>query len=627
MSQAIGTEPGALAAGARGGDSAPPASRAIVSTRTIRCRADVCSLWNAITDTERLNRAVGMDRVSLSPISDASAARYLASTRLGGFSVQYEERPYEWVYLQQFKVLRKMRNGPVRSLEMAFALDRNEAGGTDLRLTLTMVPRLGLLTPIVRFRAAQNLRRFEREIEQLDAALSSAGPGALPGRAIASGTTTVHQGPLERASRKLAEVDGGDAGRRLVKYVRDAGDVDVSRMRPFSLAEEWSLPRREVLSACLHAVKAGLLDLRWEVVCPSCRTATEALPSLASLTDHGRCQLCDIAFSLDLDQAVEATFAPTRAVRDIDAGPYCIGGPARTPHVIAQAIVPARGSAVLPAPPESGFYRLFVRGGAAAQLEVAEGAAAALTVDGAALPKDDSRVLVAPGGVITVTNAGDGEHHAKIELVAWAQQAATAREVTSMPGFRRDFSSDVLRPGTALRVSRVALFFSDLTGSTQLYSDVGDAAAFKLVQDHFDFVLGITEKHGGTLVKTIGDAVMAVYADEMDGLRACLEVLQGFDAFRSRAAVSGETHVKLGLYAGPCYVVTANGVLDYFGQSVNIAARLQSEARSGEVVLEAGFADDAVAAGVLPVGWVRERYQAALKGVAQPISAVRVRPG
>jgi class 3 adenylate cyclase len=625
MSQAIRSEPGALAGSARGVEAGSPGPRAIVSTRTVRCRADICSLWNAITDTERLNRAVGMERVALSPISDSSAARYLASTRLGGFSVQYEERPYEWVYLQQFKVLRKMRNGPVASLEMSFALDRNEVGGTDIRLTLTMVPRIALLQPIVRFRAAQNLKRFEREIEQLDATLADAEPGALPARALAKSDATVHEAALGRAAKKLGGIDGGVAARRLVGYVRDAGDVDVSRMRPFSLAEEWALPRREVLAACLHAVNAGLLDLRWEVVCPSCRTATEALPSLASLTDHGRCQLCDIAFSLDLDEAVEATFAPTRAVREIDAGPYCIGGPARTPHVLAQAIVPARGAGVLPAPAEPGHYRLFVRGGAAAQLEVEPGAPAELTVDGAALPSDQ-RLHLAPGGQVTVTNASDAEHHAKIERVAWAQQAATAREVTSMPGFRRDFSSDVLRPGTALRVSRVALFFSDLTGSTQLYSDVGDAAAFKLVQDHFDYVLAITEKHGGTLVKTIGDAVMAVYADEMDGLHACLEILAGFAAFRKRASVSGHTDVKVGLFAGPCYVVTANGVLDYFGQSVNIAARLQSEARSGEVVLEAGFADDAVAASVLPERWIRERYQAALKGVAQSITAVRVKP-
>ena len=193
-----------------------------------------------------------------------------------------------------------------------------------------------------------------------------------------------------------------------------------------------------------------------------------------------------------------------------------------------------------------------------------------------------------------------------------------------MPGFRREFSTDVLRPGTALRVSRVGLFFSDLTGSTQLYSNVGDAVAFKLVQEHFDVVIGIIEKHRGTLVKTIGDAVMAVYADEMDGLRGSLAILDEFHRFRQRAPTYQQTHIRLGLYAGACYAVTANAVLDYFGQSVNIAARLQAEARSGELVTEAHFAEEAISAGVLPAECVLERYEAALKGVDHAIVVARI---
>src|SRR5262249_62362723 len=90
----------------------------------------------------------------------------------------------------------------------------------------------------------------------------------------------------------------------------------------------------------------------------------------------------------------------------------------------------------------------------------------------------------------------------KLERLAWADQAARARVVPAMPAFRRDFSNDILRPGMALKVARVGVFFSDLTGSTQLYARAGDAAAFKLVHDHFDVVIGLVEKGKGTLVKT-----------------------------------------------------------------------------------------------------------------------------
>jgi class 3 adenylate cyclase len=182
-----------------------------------------------------------------------------------------------------------------------------------------------------------------------------------------------------------------------------------------------------------------------------------------------------------------------------------------------------------------------------------------------------------------------------------------------------------LRADVSLRISKVTLFFSDLTGSTQLYSNVGDASALKLVQDHFDVVVKLIEQHGGTLVKTIGDAVMAAFVDEADGLRASVAILHAFEPFRQGHPHREQTHIKLGLYAGPSYLVTANGVLDYFGQTVNIAARLQAQAASGELVVEAPLAERAVAAGVIDSRAVTERYRAELKGVNQRIDVARIR--
>jgi adenylate cyclase len=327
-------------------------------------------------------------------------------------------------------------------------------------------------------------------------------------------------------------------------------------------------------------------------------------------------------------------------VREVDPGPYCLGGPARTPHVVAQAILPARGKATLVAPGEEGNYRLFVRGGASTRVEVRAGAPSAIAIDVAALAvptesppqgrasspalQGPPALVVAPGGAVAVTSAAAEEKHVKLERATWPRKAATAREVTAMPGFRRQFSSEVLRPGLALKVSRVGLFFSDLTGSTALYSAAGDAAAFKLVQDHFDVLVHILEENGGTLVKTIGDAVMAAFSDDVDGLVASLAVLRAFEDFRARDELCGRTHIKLGVFGGPCFAITANGVLDYFGQTANIAARLQAEARGDELVVEAALADHAIRAGVLDPGLVRETYAATLNGVDRPLEVARI---
>src|SRR5262249_33139386 len=164
---------------------------------------------------------------------------------------------------------------------------------------------------------------------------------------------------------------------------------------------------------------------------------------------------------------------------------------------------------------------------------------------------------------------------------------------------RREFSSDLLRPGTTLRVARVALLFTDLTDSTALYTRVGDAKAFKVVHEHFDLLLGIIGERRGTLVKTIGDAVMAAFVEERDAIAAAVDMLERFPAFRGGLPEAGRTFLKVGVYAGPCYVVTANGILDYFGQTVNLAARLQGTAGPGELILVEALAHEAAEHGWL----------------------------
>jgi class 3 adenylate cyclase len=293
------------------------------------------------------------------------------------------------------------------------------------------------------------------------------------------------------------------------------------------------------------------------------------------------------------------------------------------PHVLSQVILPPRGEATLPAPEEPGRYRVFLRGGVSHKVEVRADAPARVELP-AAVTGEGEVWPVAPGGIIVVRNATTQERHAKIERPTWSTQSATARELTTLPSFRRLFSTEQLRPGASLKVSRVALLFSDLTDSTKLYSDVGDAPAFKLVHDHFDVVFREVAKHHGSVVKTIGDAVMAAFRDDGDALAAGLAVLEAFEAFRREHPDRQRTRIKLGVFGGPCYVVTANNVLDYFGQTVNMAARLQALAQGGELVASSDLVDLAQAQGLLPADLVRERFLATLKGVPQPVNVARL---
>ncbi len=590
--------------------------------RVVELSCDRRRVWAALGDTERMNRALGLGPVQISPLSSDSAARFVVRTVSAGFALEYEERPFEFVEHERFCVHRVLRRGVLRSMTNEFWLTPGGDGGTSVRLQLSVEPRFRLFTPIARFQLRRFAARLVRELKLVDDDVR-AGKAAC----FRTGRSEVDRTSLERTARALHAAltpERHELGRELVEYVRDAADADVVRIRPFELADQLKVDEREMLAVCLYGVKAGLLELRWELVCPSCLTGSESAEALAELPASGHCQLCDLSFELDPDRAVEATFRPARSLRSLQAGPYCTGGPRRTPHVVTQLILEPGARAELQAPTEPGRYRLFLRGGATAALEVVADGAAELTVRAEIDRLRPAAQVLGPGATIVVDYAGAAETHLKLERLSYASRAATAHLVSTIPEFRRDFSGDLLRPGTTLRVARVALLFSDLTDSTALYSRVGDAKAFRVVHEHFELLFGIIAEHRGTLVKTIGDAVMAAFAEERDAVAAAIEMLERFPAFRRNLPEAERTFLKVGVYAGPCYAVTANGILDYFGQTVNLAARLQGAAGAGELVLVEAVADEALQSGWLGRHQPLERFDATLKGLDAPVGVTRV---
>ncbi|MDX2011767.1 MAG: adenylate/guanylate cyclase domain-containing protein [Myxococcaceae bacterium] len=594
-------------------------AREIVLEEVVSCESDLSAIWKGLSDTDWVNRAMGNERLKVEPAASAqSAARYLVKTRLGGFEVAWTERPYEFDFMRSLKVRRDMVAGPVERLDIAYFTEARGANST-VRVRLTLWPRSGFMAPVVRLSAGMTLGRLGAAIRTLDQALLDA-RGGRP--LLLPPSHPVNRERLERAAVALDEAGQGALGRRLVDFVATAPDDHVMRIRPYELADEWGADRRALLCACLLGVRAGLFQLRWEVVCPSCRTGSEAADSLSELSTHGGCQLCDIRFGLELDQALEVTFRPLETIRHLEVGPFCVGSPGRMPHVVSQAIVAPAGRAVLTVPDEVGLFRLFLRGGTVALVQSEAGAATSVELSDGRWPE---RLTVAPSATITVSASESApERHVKLERAAWTNLAATARDVMLLPLFRREFSAQVLRPGLSLQVQRVALVFSDLVGSTDLYTHAGDAEAFRFVQAHFEVLTRAIERHGGVVVKTMGDAVMAVFPDELAGVAGARDMLTDFEAFRLGDALGERTSLKVGVHGGPGFVATANKVLDYFGQTVNVAARLQGEAKAGQLVVAESVANEAVANGLVAAAQITERYPARLKGVEAPMPVVRV---
>ncbi|HEU4321677.1 MAG TPA: DUF5939 domain-containing protein [Roseiflexaceae bacterium] len=595
-------------------------------SQTIVLKSSPEQIWPLLADTDRINRLMNLP--AFEEIEPDEQSTKLIHSHFFGIPVRWHEHPFKWVSEQWFEFRRVFEQPvPIKDMRSTVRLVPRAEGGSLVEVQITMQPRnlLGILVArqIIGARWLRDMLRvyqdFDKIVQLNQGALPP--PRSLPrlqGDRLADGLRRLRAFPV---APQLAE--------RLEQHLSSADDPDVLRMRPFALADGWGVPRLDVLRAFLYATRVGLMDLEWDVMCPSCRGPSVRNSRLAELSSEAHCPSCNIRYDLNFDEAVELRFSVNPAIRAADEITYCVGGPGRMPHVVAQVWLPPGGAQTLSLRMPAGVYHLRSRQlparGALLVEPQAEAGEARAVFSAEAVEVD---VVSVAAGVVTLhlENRSQQGLMVHLEQSAWTAQAASAALVTSMAEFRQLFAAEVLAPGMGLSVRNLTLLFSDLLGSTMIYDTVGDALAYARVRDHFNAMRGAIERHNGALVKTIGDAVMAVFISAEDAVEACFEIQHEFVAgeiAQGRPALK----VKLGLHRGPCIAVNANNILDYFGSTVNIAARVQSESIGGDLVITPDvYSDPGVQRVLAREQAPQETFQRTLKGVSQGFTLYRIWP-
>jgi class 3 adenylate cyclase len=164
----------------------------------------------------------------------------------------------------------------------------------------------------------------------------------------------------------------------------------------------------------------------------------------------------------------------------------------------------------------------------------------------------------------------------------------------TMPDFQRLFPQQRLLPDESLDVTRLALVFTDLAGSTALYARRGDPRAYHLVRLHFDELFRVADECNGTTVKTIGDAILAVFQSPVEAFCAANDMQNAIATLNDSRNLRDEERLilKVGLHSGPCLSVTLNDRPDFFGTTVNTAARVQGISRGNDVVFSEAVRSD-----------------------------------
>lgn len=419
-----------------------------------------------------------------------------------------------------------------------------------------------------------------------------------------------------------------DAGiiEHLASWIRTRGDDEAAALRPFYLARVWKCDAEQALRVFLYATRCGLLNLSWNLMCPNCRVSKEDEDHLEAVASPFHCDACGVDYNANFDRYIELRFRPHPDVRAVTPTEYCIGGPFVTPHILVQQIIEPGQTQAVPVPDSSHALRVRIfRHNHVFNIDADAPTSEKISYSAQGWPLESA----APReGTLAIENASDRDILVAIERVEWDELAVTAARVTTLNEFRDLFGSEVLATGQSVGVESLTLFFSDLKDSTAMYEMTGDALAFGRVRAHFEFLQRHIEAHHGAIVKTIGDAVMAVFRSPHEAVQAALELQRHVGKFndelqqnlqeqgRDGKAREHPIVLKIGLHLGPAIAVTSNERLDYFGRTVNLASRIQNASLGGDVVISGEVYERSDVRELIASSGVKVRaFQANLKGI------------
>jgi class 3 adenylate cyclase len=443
------------------------------------------------------------------------------------------------------------------------------------------------------------------------------------------------------------------------RLVAEAPDRMLVRINALAFAARNGLNEEHVIAAFLHAAKIGMFEMSWNVLCPGCGGVLDSNASLKTVkSDEYMCALCHAGYEPTLDEMVEVTFTVAPRVRRVAAH-----NPNELPPVEYFRQIYFGSGLSLPENFEQVFEEITLE---SLDLPAGEKAIISLQLPAEFVIVDDPvthtvqfldvkgeptkerqslslifekeqphhpAMEMRPGPLrISIENRTDRRllptvfiaGHELHELMKNRRPFLTAKRLLSNQTFRDVYRTDTLDVDQRLKITSLTFLFTDLRGSTELYERVGDLVAFDLVREHFRVLHEIVGAEAGAVVKTIGDAVMATFPTPDRAVSAALRMREAMRKLNDERGRE-DLLLKIGMHEGPCIAVTLNDRQDYFGQTVNIASRVQHLATAREIFATGAVIGDARASGVLSAqGLTPMSHNATLRGIANEVSVYAI---
>ena len=424
----------------------------------------------------------------------------------------------------------------------------------------------------------------------------------------------------EKLKNSLSEISE-ERLNKVKNFILSANDFELANINTNKIADIVMIDKIDMMKIFLSLTKAGIFNLLWSVHCPNCKGPNQISNSLNFIKHDSNCDLCNINYDAGFDRNLQLSFEINPSILKLEnLDPF---------NVMFAGLYVEAGININLEPKEKHYIEVDVTNGNYALFNVTDkkGLNFFVTYENVFeeqiynLNYDDNtpKIMVEklkPGKLkLTIINNSSKDTEfifTKIKKSEWTN----ASFITSLQEFRDMFSQEVLSINEAFSIQNIAFIFTDIKGSTEMYEKLGDSKAFFLIKEHFKILQEVVKRNNGGIVKTIGDAIMAVFSVTENALKASYEMIEAFDLFNKENNIANNIFIKVGIHNGSCIAVNLNDKIDYFGTVVNMAARIQGLSDGREIMISENFFNDSFAEKFLEEKkWKSESFVTSLKGL------------
>lgn len=501
------------------------------------------SIWPVLSDTATINRKMGLAPMSFTTLNGIRHGQQ----KMLGMTIRWTEAPWEWKQNCWLKNARVYSSGFFHKIEGHFEINPLEANQSLVRVEFIVHHKYDFLSGLLNKATQGIIKKLLDEVEK-----------------------SVRDNPQGEAVTEPMS---------LTQWLSQAQLIERARIAPKLTARTIGSSWPDLLREALSNPMRSRLSLRFDAVCPHCRGAKISAPRLTDLPERVACESCEIDFVIGTQESIEVSLRDNTLTPEQAGVDFCSADVTHKPTIVYQRLGGAWLDSLNLRP---GVYSIKKKGEVKSLALMVDEAAERRLFDLDTLWRETGFAPLRVHPEIGLRSQSlKSTDLVMIEQLDQSRGALIAAEVIVHPEFEKLIPAESLASDFPMEMGRKALLFTDVVGSTELYYKVGDTVAFQKVRESFLLIGEVTKRHEGVLVKTIGDATMFAFSSGESALRAAIEIQQ--------ANKEREMKLRASLHYGPCLSVGTKDGQDFFGDTVNICAKFQSEAEAGQIVFEEGL--------------------------------------